>query len=46
MGTELDEREPGSLERVFPLVEQALRRFEGQDGLDTPMSAHIVTATK
>jgi SAM-dependent methyltransferase len=46
MGTELDEREPGSLERVFPLVEQALRQFEGPDGIDAPMSAHIVTATK
>lgn len=46
MGTELDEREPGSLERVFPLVEQALRGFEGPNGIDAPMSAHIVTATK
>ena len=46
MGTELDEREPGSLERVFPLVEQALRRFEGPNGIDAPMSAHIVTATR
>jgi SAM-dependent methyltransferase len=46
MGAELDERESGSLERVFPLVEQALRQFEGPDGIDAPMSAHIVTATK
>lgn len=46
MGTELDEREPGSIERVFPLVEQALRQFEGSDGVDAPMSAHIVTATR
>ena len=46
MGTELDEREPGSLERVFPLVEQALRQFEGPDEIDAPMSAHIVTATR
>jgi hypothetical protein len=46
MGTELDDREPGSLERVFPLVEQALRQFEGPSGIDAPMSAHIVTATK
>jgi SAM-dependent methyltransferase len=46
MGTELDEREPGSLERVFPLVEQALRQFEGANGIDAPMSAHIVTATR
>jgi hypothetical protein len=46
MGTELDDREPGSLERVFPLVEQALRQFEGPHGLDAAMSAHIVTATR
>jgi SAM-dependent methyltransferase len=46
MGTELDDREPGSLERVFPLVEQSLRQFEGPAGIDAPMSAHIVTATK
>jgi len=46
MGTELDEREVGSLERVFPLVEHALRRFEAPTGIDAPMSAHVVTATK
>lgn len=46
MGVEVDEREPGGLERVYPLVEQALRQFEGPDGIDAPMSAHIVTATK
>lgn len=46
MGTELDDREPGSLERLFPLVEQALRQFESPDGVDAPMSAHIVTATR
>lgn len=46
MGVEVDEREPGSLDRVFVAVEQALRRFEGPNGTDAPMSAHIVTATK
>ena len=46
MGVEVDEREPGSLERVYPLVEEALRQFEGPNGIDAPMSAHIVTATK
>lgn len=46
MGTELDEREPGSLERVFDRVEEALRAFEGPDGIDAPMAAHIVVATK
>lgn len=46
MGTELNEREPGSLERVFERVEQALRAFETPDGIDAPMAAHIVIATK
>ena len=46
MGTELEERGPGCLERVFPLVQRALREFEGPDGIDAPMSAHVVTATK
>lgn len=46
MGVELDEREPGSLERVYPLVEEALRQFEGPDGVDASMSAHIVTAAR
>lgn len=46
MGTELDEREPGSLEEVFIRVAQALRAFEGPDGIEAPMAAHIVIATK
>jgi hypothetical protein len=46
MGTELDDREPGSLERIFERVEEALRAFEGPDGIDAPMAAHIVLATK
>lgn len=46
MGVEVDEREPGSLDRVFAAVEQALRRFDGPNGIDAPISAHIVTATK
>ena len=46
MGVEVDDREPGSLDRVFADVEQALRRFEGPDGIDAPMAAHIVTATR
>lgn len=46
MGVELSEREPGSIERVFPLVEQALRQFEGPDGIDAAMSAHIVIASR
>ena len=46
MGTEIDERAPGSLDRIFASVEQSLREFEGPNGVDAPMSAHIVTATK
>jgi len=46
MGVEVEEREPGSGERVFQMVLEALRRFDGPDGVDAPMSAHIVTASK
>ena len=46
MGVEVDDREPGSLDRVFAAVEQAFRRFQGSDGIDAPMAAHIVTATR
>jgi SAM-dependent methyltransferase len=46
MSVELEDREPGSLDRAFEMVERSLRSFEGPDGLEAPMSAHIVTATK
>jgi len=46
MSVELEDREPGSLDRAFEEVERSLRRFEGADGVDAPMSAHIVTATR
>ena len=46
MSVELDEREPGSLDRAFEEIERSLRRFEGADGVDAPMAAHIVTATR
>ena len=46
MSVELEEREPGSLNRAFEQVERSLRAFEGPSGFDAPMSAHIVTATK
>jgi len=46
MGVEVEEREAGSGERVFKAVEKALRRFERPDGIDAPMAAHIVTATR
>lgn len=46
MGVEVEERETGSSERVFAKLTQALRSFEGSNGIDTSMAAHIVTATQ
>ena len=46
MGVEVEDREPGTLKRAFETVERKLRAFEGPHGIDAPMSAHIVTATK
>ena len=46
MGVEVSDREPGSLDRVFERVKQALLRFEGPEGVDAPMAAHIVTAMR
>lgn len=46
MGIEVEDRGPGALDRIALAVEQAYARFEGPDGIDAPMSAHIVTATK
>jgi ubiquinone/menaquinone biosynthesis C-methylase UbiE len=46
MGVEVEDRAPGSLDRTFAIVERKLRTMEGPGGLDAPMSAHIVTATK
>jgi hypothetical protein len=46
MGVEVEEKSTGSGKRVFHAVEQALRPFEGPDGVDAPMAAHIVTASK
>ena len=46
MGSEIEDRGPGSLERVFERVVEALVPFERANGFDAPMAAHIVTATK
>jgi hypothetical protein len=46
MGLEVEDRQPGTLERAFATVETKLKSMEGADGVDAPMSAHIVTATK
>jgi ubiquinone/menaquinone biosynthesis C-methylase UbiE len=45
MGIEIQDREPGSLDRVFEEVERKLRAFERDGAVDAPMSAHIVTAS-
>jgi ubiquinone/menaquinone biosynthesis C-methylase UbiE len=46
MGVEVEDREPGTLDRAFATVERKLRAMETGSGVDAPMSAHIVTATK
>jgi ubiquinone/menaquinone biosynthesis C-methylase UbiE len=46
MGVEVEDREPGCLDRVFERVERALGRFDGPGGIDEPTSAHIITAKK
>ena len=46
MGVEVEDRAPGTLDRAFERVEAAFRTFEGPEGVDAPMAAHIVTATR
>ena len=46
MGLEIQDFGPDSLERAFETVKSRFGLFEGADGIDAPMSAHIVTATK
>ena len=46
MGIELEEYGPGALEKVFDDFSKAALQFEGPDGFDAPMAAHIVVATK
>jgi ubiquinone/menaquinone biosynthesis C-methylase UbiE len=46
MRNELEQRGPGTLDRATSAAIEALSRFEGPDGFDAPMSAHIVTATR
>jgi len=46
MAVELEDRAPGSLDRAFAEIERAMSRFDGPNGYEEPMSAHIVTATK
>jgi len=46
MGVEVEDRAPGALDRAFEMVRSGLRAFDGPNGFDAPMSAHIVTAAK
>ena len=46
MGVELQEYGPGAIDRVFEEFSRAAVKFEGPDGFDAPMAAHIVTATR
>ena len=46
MGAEVEDRAPGAIDRAFEKVRSGLRAFDGPNGFDAPMSAHIVTATK
>jgi ubiquinone/menaquinone biosynthesis C-methylase UbiE len=46
MRSEIERRGPNALAAAADAATAALRQFEGADGFDAPMSAHIVTATK
>lgn len=46
MGVELAEYGDGALDRVFAEFSEGARRWEGRDGFEAPMSAHIVTAAR
>ena len=46
MGVELADYGPGALDSVFELLSQSAKRYEGPEGFQAPMVAHIVTATK
>ena len=46
MGVELEDYSTGAVDRVFEDFSRAAREYEGPNGFDAPMSAHIVVATK
>ena len=46
MRVELDEYGEEAVDKVFADLAKAATKFEGSDGFEAPMSAHIVTATK
>ena len=43
---EIEERDPAMLDAAVEAAAAALAQWEGPDGFDAPMSAHIVTATR
>jgi ubiquinone/menaquinone biosynthesis C-methylase UbiE len=46
MRAEIEKRGPDALERATEAAAEALAQFEGPDGFDAPMSAHVVTAIR
>lgn len=46
MRADIEQHGPDALERATDSAAQALRQFEGPEGFDAPMSAHVVTAAK
>ena len=46
MGVELAEYGAGALDQVYADLARTARRYEGPNGFEAPMSAHIVAATK
>jgi ubiquinone/menaquinone biosynthesis C-methylase UbiE len=46
MRSEIEKRGPDALAAATDAATRALLQFEGPDGFDAPMSAHIVTATR
>ena len=46
MRSDIEEVAPGQLGAATDAADAALRQFEGPDGFDAPMSAHLVIATK
>ena len=46
MRSEIEKRGPEALSAATEAAEAALSEFEGENGFEAPMSAHIVTATR
>ena len=44
MHAEIMARAPGRLEEITEAAAEALAEFGGEDGIEAPMSAHVVSA--